>query len=268
MCFSCINGFTLYDGICVEANPQCRMRATNFPFDCVACFPGYVIDGNDCIPEAVNNPLCKIFNRDRTCQTCSFRAIKNTQGVCVNVNPLCKTWNNRARCTGCYPGYILSNGNCVISTDSNCLQWSGSRCVACIPWTWNDGGRCVQVNPQCRTYSRRNGQCTSCYGGWALSNGTCVVSPDQECRVRAADGTCTSCYGGYYYNLNEGRCVVGNSLCNGMDFYGNCLGCYGGYYLKGGECILQDPLCASFDYRSYTCSGCYTGYTLNNGTCS
>jgi hypothetical protein len=95
-----------------------------------------------------------------------------------------------------------------------------------------------------------------------------VVSPDQECRVRAADGTCTSCYGGYYYNLNEGRCVVGNSLCNGMDFYGNCLGCYGGYYLKGGECILQDPLCASFDYRSYTCSGCYTGYTLNNGTCS
>lgn len=57
-------------------------------------------------------------------------------------------------------------------------------------------------------------------------------------------------------------------MCNGMDFYGNCLGCYGGYYLKDGECNLQDPLCASFDYRSYTCSGCYTGYTLNNGTCS
>ena len=144
------------------------MRATNFPFDCVACFPGYVIDGNDCIPEAVNNPLCKIYNRDRTCQTCSFRAIKNTQGICINVNPLCKSWNNRGRCTGCYPGYILSNGNCVISTDTNCLQWSGSRCVACIPWTWYDGTRCVQVNTQCRTYSRLNGQCTSCYGGWSL----------------------------------------------------------------------------------------------------
>jgi hypothetical protein len=147
----------------------------------------------------------------------------------------------------CYQGYALSNGNCVLYTDPNCLQWSGSKCVSCIPWTYYNGSKCVQVNTQCRTYNKFNGKCTSCYNGWLLSSGTCIVNPDQQCKVVGCDGVCEACYGGYYYNLNEGKCVVGNSLCKGMSFYGNCLGCYSGYYLKNGQCYMKDLLCASFD---------------------
>lgn len=267
VCFTCLNGWTLYDGICVVANPECRLRLPSYPFDCGACFPGYVLVETDCVAEPVNNPLCaEFFNQNGTCKTCSFRSIKNSLGICISVNTLCQTWNGNAKCTSCYGGYLLSSGNCILASDTNCLIWSGNRCVQCIPWTYNNGSKCVQVSTVCRTFTRSNGLCTSCYQGWLLKNGSCIVNPDQNCRVVANDGTCSACYGGYYYNLAQGKCLVGNALCNGMDFYGNCLGCYGGYYLNGGQCYVQDALCASFDSRN-RCTSCYTGYTLTNGAC-
>jgi hypothetical protein len=267
VCFSCLNGWTLYDGICVVANPECRLRLPNYPFDCGACFPGYVLSGTDCVAEPVNNPLCAESYLNGTCKKCSFRSIKNSLGVCVSVSTQCKTWNGNGRCTSCYGGYLLNSGNCILPSDPNCLLWSGNKCVQCIPWTYYDGSKCVQVSTVCRTYTPSNGLCTSCYQGWLLKNGSCIVNPDQNCRVVASDGTCTSCYGGYYYNLAQGKCLVGNALCNGMDFYGKCLGCYGGYYLKDGQCYVQDPLCASFNYSTLKCSSCYTGYTLTDGLC-
>lgn len=268
VCFSCLNGWTLYDGICVIANPNCRVRDTAFPFNCIACFPGYTLSGIACVPTPVNNPLCAVFDSFGGCLVCSFRSIKNSVGVCILVNPLCNTWDANGFCTSCYQGYSLSGTNCVIQSDPNCLIWSGSVCTQCIPWTYYDGSKCVQVSTACRTFNPSNGQCTSCYTGWTLNAGVCSVNADPQCRVVANDGTCSACYGGYYYNLSQGKCVIGNSLCQGLDLYGNCLGCYGGYYLKNGNCYIQDPLCKTFNYTTYQCTECYSGYTLNNGSCS
>lgn len=267
VCFSCLNGWTLYDGICVVANPNCRIRSSSYPFNCVACFPGYTLSGSSCLPNPVNNPLCAVFDQYGACTVCSFRSIKNALGVCVEVNPLCNTYDGNGFCLSCYQGYILNGGSCILPSDPNCLIWSGSTCVQCIPWTYYNGTKCVQVSTACRTFSSVTGLCTSCYTGWTLSNGVCSVNADPNCQTVGANGICSACYGGYYYNLNQGKCLVGNSLCNGMSFYGDCLGCYTGYYLKAGSCYLINTLCATFDYVNYVCSSCYNGYTLVNGNC-
>ena len=38
-----------------------------------------------------------------------------------------------------------------------------------------DEHRCIQVNDQCKDWSRTNGDCTCCYEGWVLSNGKCLL---------------------------------------------------------------------------------------------
>lgn len=270
VCFSCVNGWTLYDGICVIANPNCRSRSLDFPFNCVACYPGYTLSGINCLPTPVNNPLCAVFDSFGACLVCSFRSLKNALGVCVLVNPLCNTFDQNGFCLSCYQGYILSAGKCILPSDPNCLQWSGSTCVQCIPWTYYNGVNCIQVSTACRTFSSVNGKCTSCYVGWNLSNGVCSVSAsnnDPNCKTFNSNGVCTACYGGYYYDVGQGKCLVSTKSCNGMDFYGNCLGCYQGYYLKAGDCYIIPSNCKTYDGTNNVCTSCYPGSTLSNGKC-
>jgi len=48
------------------------------------------------------------------------------------------------KCGQCYPGYILSNDNCVVSNKDNlCAQWKDRICVKCGGRAYfNDQGGC------------------------------------------------------------------------------------------------------------------------------
>jgi hypothetical protein len=44
-------------------------------------------------------------------------------------------------------------------------------------------GRCVGLNPLCKTSNLTNGNCLSCYPGYTLANGLCSVSfKDPNCQ--------------------------------------------------------------------------------------
>ena len=101
----------------------------------------------------------------------------------------------------------------------------------------NFEGKCQTVSVDCRTYDSFNGQCTSCYSGFAL----------------ASDGKCLK------DQIKNG--------CAALDDNGVCTRCGAGFYLNAGKCIQIDPQCAQFNLATKTCAGCYSGYSLLNGVC-
>ena len=59
-------------------------------------------------------------------------------------DPLCNTFDSHGKCTKCsFRAYFEPDG------------------------------KCVNVNPQCKTFDNKNGDCLSCYVGYTLSDGDC-----------------------------------------------------------------------------------------------
>lgn len=125
----------------------------------------------------------------------------------------------------------------------------------------------------------QNGDCSSCWPGYALQSGNCIVEVKPNNPVTAqADpycisykgGACSQCSSGYYLNRAQGLCIQIDPLCktSSMDT-GACLSCYGGYAISNDKCVplqvVQIPNCASVN--SYgKCQECIEGYYLNENT--
>ena len=151
------------NGVCVEVSDQCNTW-NNVNGDCTSCYEGWTLKDGDCIIEeggeapTVNGVPClpRNFVRD---------------GVCVEVSDQCKTWNNvNGDCTSCYEGWTLRDGDCVIA---DAPSQGGSNGGSCFFREVRINGQCVKVNDQCRTWNTTTAACTSCYGGYTLSNGAC-----------------------------------------------------------------------------------------------
>jgi hypothetical protein len=72
----------------------------------------------------------------------------------------------------------LYKGKCYItlsnpSFDSNCKFGVCEICVKCYDGYYALNGKCVLVNPFCKTYTDE-GYCTSCFGGYELKKNNCV----------------------------------------------------------------------------------------------
>lgn len=101
----------------------------------------------------------------------------------------------------------------------------------------NSNGQCEKVSEDCRTYNDFDGQCLSCYSGFALNQGKCVKDNVKGgCSSFDSDGKCSKCATGFYLNSNS-------------------------------ECAQVDAQCAKFNFGSNLCEGCYSGYTLLEGKC-
>ena len=225
ICVQCAqNSYFNSARICIPSNPYCATTGSNQI--CLSCYIGYVLQNGNCTvppPDTYNpNPFCSTFNGP-ICLQCVPRSY-NRSGTCTAVNTLCRTWSNTTgACQSCYNGYILQNGLCVIdntyiNNNPLCRSFNGSVCVACATRSYLVNGICIAVNDQCNTWNSYNGQCTSCYNGYALNNGQCVyiappVQPpgpsanfDIYCSRNGYNGECTQCF--YGFKLVSGRCVA------------------------------------------------------------
>jgi hypothetical protein len=138
---------------------------------------------------------------------------------------------------------------------------------------------CLNVNPLCQNYNSFNGDCTSCFPGYALKNKACVQQSSSVwssltnitavCKTKKGS-QCIECP--YRYYLRNNICLLVSSSCASYDLNGNCLTCSTGYFLKNDNCISfgtlngTDPNCKTFQQESI-CLECYTGFVNIKGVC-
>jgi hypothetical protein len=215
---------------------------------------------------------CKNWT-DGNCVECSKGYVFNTNGICCEVDQYCQQFNTAVGiCEVCYTGYsVSSNGSCTLtlSNPSNvgCAQWKNAVCTSCsAKYYFNHDNVCVAVSDSCREWNS-NGDCTSCYYGYAVVNATCVLeSAPLTSNIHSNplcaywnSSVCISCANRAYFNA-EGICTAVNDNCNTWDrLNGGCLTCFNGYDLNNGSCVFSPSNTAS-----PTDSGCYTWL---NGVC-
>lgn len=112
---------------------------------------------------------------------CSFGSFFDENRVCRLVSPLCRTFNpSNGFCLTCYPAFKLESGKCIEDLyfedqDPNCARFNEGICLTCSSgFYFGNDGLCKQANPLCETFDQTNGNCLSCFFGFALKGGNCV----------------------------------------------------------------------------------------------
>ncbi|CAD8071988.1 unnamed protein product [Paramecium primaurelia] len=132
-CNSCLNGYYLQNGQCVECQQQACKTCTSQT--CQVCQPGYYL---------------KSIDNQNNCMLCPYG--------CSNCSP------NGQQCSECLPGFILRNNGCTIGTifcaeynDSGicktCMYGFALRnniCVSCIDFT--SGYVCGENAEPCNSF--------------------------------------------------------------------------------------------------------------------
>lgn len=315
ICTKCSSGYFFQNnGMCGLVNPNCKT------FDavsgmCLTCYLGFSLSGGSCVQGNSTNsaidPNCAAFAAG-ACMRCSKNFYFGSNGKCMAVNPLCQTYDPaNGNCLSCYQSYVVSNGSCVrdvngTSSDPNCASWLSGVCASCDTRTFmNSSGLCENVNINCNTYNADNGQCTSCYAGYALSNGTCSPSTSpNSCSKFNSNGSCAECGTGSY--LSQGQCLTidtqcanfsvstqactscypGYSILNGVcqistvdsklavqncyayDSSSQCIKCFDRYFLSANTCSPVNVFCKTYDAYTGNCLSCYSTFKLANGKCT
>ena len=151
------------------------------------------------------------------------------------------------------------------------------------------------VNPLCKTYDQKSGNCLSCYQGYSISNGQCIfLVVDSNCKIFSNQlHKCIECIHRYFYD--EKKCSMVSGLCKGYNLQtGKCTECYQGYSLlneecnldtkrviqncksqnndvcvacadfyylnQASQCVQRNPLCKTFNALNGQCTSCYAGY--------
>ena len=269
-------------GICTVVDPNCKETQGD---TCLSCYNGYTLQENTCVKSTVeetSDPLCAEW-LDEICVKCSDGSFVNTDGRCALVDPLCKTYDLlNGACLSCYQGFSLEGTKCVESeqqevSDPNCREFlTPDICSICSDrYFIGANGLCAEVNPLCRTYEPVNGQCLTCFSGFALSLGGCIESRENvtDSNCKEWNGSrCIACSFGAYFGP-EGKCLLADPLCRTFDpMNGRCTSCYSSFVLQGGRCIkddnneVTDAFCAEF--LEGVCVRCSRGYVFGtDGLC-
>jgi hypothetical protein len=115
-CLSCNTGWSLINGQCVVPIINCLSYAYNGSISfCKSCVENYQLADSLCAysPPTPSDKNCILFTNSR-CTQCSNRYYLLDQ-ACVPVNPNCKNYSSDGKCTDCYGGYVVFNGNCIVS---------------------------------------------------------------------------------------------------------------------------------------------------------
>lgn len=65
----------------------------------------------------------------------------------------------------------------ILKPDPLCKTFRRNFCTECaFRSVFDNNRRCKEVNKLCNQYETATGKCTSCYGGYTLSNGACVTT--------------------------------------------------------------------------------------------
>lgn len=283
---------------------------------CRGCYLGYELNTkNECVvgqSGAITDLNCREFKNGK-CVQCSTGAYFDSFGKCILADPLCKKLNQvTKRCEECYPGFSLDSVKFSCSEtpasalDPNCKTFKNNECQECSFRFFKDvDGLCKSVDPSCRLFNLKTGECNGCYDGYKLANKKCEKDSSGVSDLNCAEwlnGKCSKCAFGAYFGPT-GACTLVDPLCmTWNDANGACKSCYPSFELSNGKCIAStknydqncakftskgectqcsrgfyfnansictqvDPLCASFDSKFGRCLTCYPGYKVSNGKC-
>ena len=146
-------------------------------------------------------------------------------------------------------------------------------CLGCAERAYfNDFGKCVAVDDQCKTWDLFDGVCLSCYKGYELNKkGECVWSAfndegpsDLGCKTWDWDNQiCLEC--SHRHVMTNNGCKPVSDDCADYNDQGYCEKCYKGYELnKKGECVWSafndegpsDLGCKTWDWDNQICLEC------------
>ncbi len=132
----------------------------------------------------------------------------------------------------------MKNTEDVANIDLNCAEFAGKVCKKCSTGAAFDNfGRCVFLDPECKQYEQSSGICKACYIGYSLdSTFACIKSSVQDVR----DALCAE--------WNEDICIK----CS-----------FGAFFNSLGVCSQADSSCKAFNEVTGKCSSCYNGYSVS-----
>ena len=118
VCVLCYQGYSVINGKCTIRDDLCA-EYSQADSRCTACYSGYTLNQNNrCVitdstqTVGISDANCiKLLNND--CIQCADGFFLNTQKKCELANPQCRTIDSLGRCLTCYPGFILTNGDCL-----------------------------------------------------------------------------------------------------------------------------------------------------------
>lgn len=213
---------------------------------CTGCYQSFVLQNGQCIEDKdgeLTDSNCASW-MEGVCIRCATRTFMNDFGLCQNVNTNCNTYNPvNGRCSSCYPGFEVSNGDCVKSlSPSSCNEFNADgTCAKCGQGSYLSQGTCIAIDPQCAKFNEQTETCLACYDGYSLLNGACQVSDVEE------------------------EFEVEN--CYAYDASNFCIKCFDRYYLEGNSCKQVSFFCKTYDEYNGVCLTCYTNFSLINGEC-
>jgi hypothetical protein len=255
---------------------------------------------------------------------------------CQKVSDDCNTWNTLGQCVTCYQGYRLSGTACIVnsqvvvntntqsttvnnqntninnnnggaiilsSSDNNCrTPLATGGCQVCYPSFYynQEAGRCVTVNPLCKTWNNL-GHCLSCYEGYYITSNTCIIQANYQGNLvvgsndipanqdpfcnQYSQGVCVKCATRTYMDPTTQICTQIDANCaNWNSANGVCNSCYSGYeyVVQQNRCRLMNPEVTGIQLKSDLntdvscrtsddngrCTQCIFRYVLNqNATC-
>ncbi|KAL4473929.1 hypothetical protein ABPG74_022793 [Tetrahymena malaccensis] len=280
-CTSCVQGYTLIQGICSPCDSTCYNCNGITKYNCIQCSNQLYLLNNQCIQQ---------------CPEGYFSYTEINSGVqtnsCQKCPSSCASCISLTSCNLCNLGYYLSNHQCL-QCQNNCLACygtSGSLCQKCNQGYFLQNQKCTQT---CQSVDG-----IGFYGD--LSTKTCLQC-DLSCQtcINKFPYTCSSCYDGFYLyvpkvvsnssssntKINLGPCnscpkqsltcyfdsdknLIQSSSCNvGYYLYSNaCItNCPNGFFAntKTNVCVMCNQACKQcLDSTVNQCSSCADGYVL------
>lgn len=107
-CAACISGYTLVNLICKQFPYQCNQ--TDSQGNCVQCNTNFQLTQGQCIAVGCSSYSLSTF----VCLACFPGYVLNGQICQLITLPNCAVMLNSTHCSQCKPGYVLLNGNCFV----------------------------------------------------------------------------------------------------------------------------------------------------------
>ena len=161
-------GYSLSDKLCYENCVfPCSDCTDGKPTECLSCFLGYSLDGNECLPdttctdpEACSCPRGYAF-LGSSCAKCTFPESSHCATCADDV---------LSECTSCLIGYHLMDDSCVACPESCSNCENENYCLTCSHGYFmltdrrEPTGICEACSADhfCKTCDKSPSKCTSC----------------------------------------------------------------------------------------------------------
>lgn len=265
---SCLDGYSLVDGICVKSIiGNCPLGTSMFNGKCISrdvsnvnCPQGYGWNGNQCVhstascPEGYNmiNDKCERVSFTEADFVCPPKSVLSDNRTCVSLEKFCLN------------GFILINGTCI---ENATICENG--------YNYDNNGQCVKIKCEPEEIVTTTVQPISpvpyCPDGYVLQNLECVKQQETS---TANPPTATPiwppispiCPDGYIFQ--NYRCYKSGAQQPPISVPHTVKPtCPVGYILEGGDCVSIFEIPSETEPPSEVSPICPSGYELRDNKC-